>query len=187
MTDHPPGLEPLHCSPPVDTAGKDSEHRPEGEPEQEVDAQPNAQPETEPTSNSPSKIELSSRTRQVETISTQPCPTPNHNDVRLPGIREVVGEQFLLPKPAPVEPPPIIPPWNHISDLDVFVDNLRVNLYTLAGGFFNMTQPINETKSSHERLTVDHRKIRYTLALVQQPEKARACGSGPRCMFGSLM
>jgi len=36
----------------------------------------------------------------------------------------------------------------------------------------------NETKSEFSRKTVDGRQITYALEVVQQPEKARACGSG---------
>ncbi|OQV09321.1 hypothetical protein CLAIMM_13454 isoform 1 [Cladophialophora immunda] len=43
-----------------------------------------------------------------------------------------------------------------------------------------MQQPPNETKSTVSRFTIDRRCIRYSLEVVQQPEKARACGSGPR-------
>ncbi|KEF54921.1 uncharacterized protein A1O9_09364 [Exophiala aquamarina CBS 119918] len=43
-----------------------------------------------------------------------------------------------------------------------------------------MAQPTNETRSSHSRWTVDRREIKYKLEVVQQPEKARACGSGLR-------
>ncbi|EXJ93503.1 hypothetical protein A1O1_01895 [Capronia coronata CBS 617.96] len=43
-----------------------------------------------------------------------------------------------------------------------------------------MAQPRNETRSEHSRMTIDGRRITYHLEVVQQPEKARACGSGPR-------
>lgn len=38
----------------------------------------------------------------------------------------------------------------------------------------------NETKSSAVRTTKDGRQIRYSLQVIQQPERARACGSGAK-------
>lgn len=38
----------------------------------------------------------------------------------------------------------------------------------------------NETKSSSVRTTKDGRSIRYNLQVIQQPERARACGSGAK-------
>jgi hypothetical protein len=38
----------------------------------------------------------------------------------------------------------------------------------------------NETKNSSVRTTKDGRQIRYTLQVIQQPERARACGSGAK-------
>ncbi|KAF2640707.1 hypothetical protein P280DRAFT_507332 [Massarina eburnea CBS 473.64] len=38
----------------------------------------------------------------------------------------------------------------------------------------------NETKSSSIRTTKDGRQIRYALQVIQQPERARACGSGAK-------
>ncbi|KAI8943632.1 velum formation- protein [Plenodomus lindquistii] len=38
----------------------------------------------------------------------------------------------------------------------------------------------NETKSTYLRTTKDGRQIRYSLQVIQQPERARACGSGAK-------
>jgi hypothetical protein len=38
-----------------------------------------------------------------------------------------------------------------------------------------------ESVSLMSRVTKDGRKITYQLTVVQQPERARACGSGARC------
>ncbi|KAF2855142.1 hypothetical protein T440DRAFT_204921 [Plenodomus tracheiphilus IPT5] len=38
----------------------------------------------------------------------------------------------------------------------------------------------NETKSTYLRTTKDGRQIRYALQVIQQPERARACGSGAK-------
>jgi hypothetical protein len=39
----------------------------------------------------------------------------------------------------------------------------------------------NETTSSTSRITKEGRKITYQLKVIQQPERARACGSGAKC------
>lgn len=41
-------------------------------------------------------------------------------------------------------------------------------------------QVANETRSSSVRTTKDGRSIRYSLQVIQQPERARACGSGAK-------
>jgi hypothetical protein len=38
----------------------------------------------------------------------------------------------------------------------------------------------NETKNTTHRTTKDGRRIRYDLQVIQQPERARACGSGAK-------
>ena len=45
----------------------------------------------------------------------------------------------------------------------------------------SIIQVPNETKSSSSRHTKDGREIRYCLQVIQQPERARACGSGAKC------
>ncbi|PVI08486.1 hypothetical protein DM02DRAFT_510121 [Periconia macrospinosa] len=44
----------------------------------------------------------------------------------------------------------------------------------------SILQVSNETKSSSVRTTKDGRQIRYALQVIQQPERARACGSGAK-------
>jgi hypothetical protein len=39
----------------------------------------------------------------------------------------------------------------------------------------------NETCAEYRRTTVGGRRLRYRLHVMQEPAKARACGSGPRC------
>jgi hypothetical protein len=65
----------------------------------------------------------------------------------------------------------------------VYLDDLPVLTYTVGGLRYNMVQPKNETKSEFSRKTVDGRILTYELEVVQQPEKARACGSGQKCEF----
>lgn len=39
----------------------------------------------------------------------------------------------------------------------------------------------NETKSKTVRMTKEGKKLTYELNVIQQPERARACGSGAKC------
>jgi hypothetical protein len=39
----------------------------------------------------------------------------------------------------------------------------------------------NETESSSSRITKEGKKITYRMRVIQQPERARACGSGAKC------
>jgi hypothetical protein len=65
----------------------------------------------------------------------------------------------------------------------LYLDDLPIHTYTVGGLRYNMVQPKNETKSEFSRKTVDGRILTYELEVVQQPEKARACGSGQKCEF----
>lgn len=41
----------------------------------------------------------------------------------------------------------------------------------------------NETTSSSSRMSKEGKKITYSMKVIQQPERARACGSGAKCMW----
>ena len=43
----------------------------------------------------------------------------------------------------------------------------------------------NETKSSMGRVTKEGRQLTYEMEVIQQPERARACGSGAKCACDS--
>ena len=45
----------------------------------------------------------------------------------------------------------------------------------------------NETKASSSRITKEGRKITYVMNVIQQPERARACGSGAKCELPLLL
>lgn len=44
----------------------------------------------------------------------------------------------------------------------------------------------NETRSQFTRFARDGKKITYKLKVIQQPERARACGSGAKCILSVL-
>lgn len=43
----------------------------------------------------------------------------------------------------------------------------------------------NETKSTSARVTKEGKKLTYEMNVIQQPQRARACGSGAKCRFQS--
>lgn len=43
----------------------------------------------------------------------------------------------------------------------------------------------NETKSTKSRVTKEGRHLTYEMSVIQQPERARACGSGAKCLYHS--
>lgn len=44
-----------------------------------------------------------------------------------------------------------------------------------------MMPPHNETAHSVSRITREGKKLTYNLSVMQQPERARACGAGAKC------
>jgi hypothetical protein len=44
----------------------------------------------------------------------------------------------------------------------------------------------NETQSFTTRTTREGKNLKYELRVLQQPIRARACGSGSKCMFVSI-
>ncbi|MCJ1465669.1 velvet protein [Pseudocyphellaria aurata] len=49
----------------------------------------------------------------------------------------------------------------------------------------NIMAVSNETKSSKSRVTKEGRHLTYEMTVIQQPERARACGSGAKCSYHS--
>jgi predicted component of type VI protein secretion system len=56
-----------------------------------------------------------------------------------------------------------------------------VRTYYIEGLPYDMEAPANEDHSTTYRQTFDGRTLKYTLTVLQQPERARACGAGARC------
>ncbi|RMZ92432.1 hypothetical protein DV736_g342, partial [Chaetothyriales sp. CBS 134916] len=61
-----------------------------------------------------------------------------------------------------------------------FIDGLPVQSYLIVGKPYTMQRPDNEGTNETIRITVDNRRLKYVLNVLQQPQKARACGNGPR-------
>lgn len=49
-----------------------------------------------------------------------------------------------------------------------------------------LSPPVNETEHSVSRITREGKRITYKLNVMQQPERARACGAGAKCTHHSL-
>jgi hypothetical protein len=64
-----------------------------------------------------------------------------------------------------------------------FFDGHRVRTYYIEGLPYDMEAPANEDHNTTHRQTFDGRTLKYTLTVLQQPERARACGAGARCEF----
>jgi hypothetical protein len=60
-------------------------------------------------------------------------------------------------------------------------DGHPVRTYYIEGLPYDMEAPANEDHSTTYRQTFDGRTLKYTLTVLQQPERARACGAGARC------
>jgi hypothetical protein len=60
-------------------------------------------------------------------------------------------------------------------------DGQPVRTYYIEGLPYDMEAPANEDHSTTYRQTFDGRTLKYTLTVLQQPERARACGAGARC------
>jgi hypothetical protein len=69
---------------------------------------------------------------------------------------------------------------------ELFLDDLPIRTYRIGENHYNMQQRPHETRNEFHRTTIDRRTITYSLEVVQQPEKARACGSGNKCRFVAI-
>jgi hypothetical protein len=97
-----------------------------------------------------------------------------------------------LPKAVPIEPRPLCPalprqcPFDQFwipgqSELEHQTLRTKYQLYKICGLKFMMQKVESETMAEFDRDTLGGRSLRYRLHVIQEPAKARACGSGPRC------
>lgn len=92
----------------------------------------------------------------------------------------------------PIEPKPIVPfprqkPTSSLplplwvpGQSEILFLGQRAAFYWIEEKKFMMLKVENETISEVVRTTVGGRQLRYVLHVIQEPAKARACGSGPR-------
>ncbi|EXJ91754.1 hypothetical protein A1O3_00304 [Capronia epimyces CBS 606.96] len=125
----------------------------------------------------------SSMDSSQSTSSISPTQPNGDSHQLLPGLRDIVGPEINSRRSLLPQPPrrlSSIPEFFIPGISVVYFDDKPIVTYTIGGAKYNMAQPGNETRSEHSRMTIDGRRITYRLEVVQQPEKARACGSGPR-------
>ncbi|OAG42818.1 hypothetical protein AYO21_03101 [Fonsecaea monophora] len=130
------------------------------------------------TANMDSAQNLPEKLSPVDTSTTT-----RDSDQGLPALKDCLGHEFdinNLRQILPQKPRPFIPGLFVPGISVLYLDGLPIRTYNICGISYNMQQPPNETRSSVSRFTIDRRCIKYSLEVVQQPEKARACGSGPR-------
>lgn len=126
--------------------------------------------------------------RKLSAIEPRPEGLPAHIKSRdsLPSLKELLSEQF---RNAPLSrasslsaatsslPKLVCPGLSQVS-----LDGRVLKVYNICGKDFTMQAPIeNETVTVFKRTTLSGRILSYRLKVIQEPEKARACGNGPRC------
>ncbi|EXJ60720.1 hypothetical protein A1O7_04873 [Cladophialophora yegresii CBS 114405] len=104
-------------------------------------------------------------------------PPSQESGQSLPGLKETLGKEYHARRPIAPGPPPA-PELFIPGQTELYLDDLPIRTYQIGENHYNMQQPPHETRSEFHRTTIDRRTITYTLEVVQQPEKARACGSG---------
>lgn len=104
-------------------------------------------------------------------------------DFNLPHIGSIVPET-AIPSPADrraSDKRPSVPQLFVPGASDITIDGNPIENYLICGKTYNMEKPSNEERIVFSRDTVDGRKLRYDLSVIQGPARARACGAGPRC------
>ena len=69
----------------------------------------------------------------------------------------------------------------YAEESDLVYNNRRLWTYYIENVPYAMEKPANEDYNETCRQTFDGRTLKYTLTVLQQPERARACGAGARC------
>jgi hypothetical protein len=69
----------------------------------------------------------------------------------------------------------------YAEESDIIFKGRRLWTYYLEKVPYAMEKPTNEDFNETYRQTFDGRTLKYTLTVLQQPERARACGAGARC------
>ena len=130
-------------------------------------------------------MDIDGRPRQDSDVSV--ASTRERNSIASQTSLPSIAEGFPQIKDSPprpqsrtlkaVAPKGFYPPDNTIIKLD----GRALREYIIDGVSFTMQEGRNETVARVERFTADKRRLLYELNVIQQPIRARACGSGPRC------
>lgn len=102
---------------------------------------------------------------------------------RLPSLASAVPIEprplAAYPDPNAHKPPPLYVP----GVTQCLWEGQPVACYRVCDKKYIMLKVENETLCEFVRTTVGGRNLRYRLHVIQEPAKARACGSGPRCEY----
>ena len=102
-------------------------------------------------------------------------------DLTLPNLGDIVPFQPAGQPQAPNQAASL--PALYVPGVtELLFDGKPVAQYNICGKCYTMERPANENTNSMTRVTVGGRKLKYTLTVIQEPARARACGAGPRCM-----
>jgi hypothetical protein len=123
------------------------------------------------------EMQTSEPNRHQRALEATPTQGPTQT---LPSLRDTVGKEYNAKREiAPGRPGirELFIPGVH----EFVLDGQPIRIYKIGQDSYMMQQPPHETRSEATRTTIDGRKITYVLDVVQQPDKARACGSGNKC------
>jgi hypothetical protein len=98
----------------------------------------------------------------------------------LPSFRTLlneIGESVVI---EPEHPASRIRP-SYVPGSQIEFAGKPVAYYGICGSTYIMQRAEFETTNQVVRTTASGRRLRYKLNVMQEPAKARACGSGPRC------
>jgi len=98
------------------------------------------------------------------------------SDKRLPSLQDLQ----LLKEGRGVNPPPKSP-QPLPADTEILFKGRVLQEYQINRKTFVMQRVEHEGQRLHHRTTAGNRKLTYELDVAQTPQRARACGNGPRC------
>jgi hypothetical protein len=97
-----------------------------------------------------------------------------------------LGPPGAIPAPRDPDRRPRTSHKPHAEQANIWYNGSRLWTYYIENLPYAMEKPVNEDYSETYRQTSDGRTLKYTLTVLQQPERARACGAGARCESPSL-
>jgi hypothetical protein len=107
-------------------------------------------------------------------------------DLNLPNLGDIIPLQPGGAHPRAATQAASLPALFVPGVTEVLFDGKPIQTYDICGKIYTMEKPNNESVNTMTRLTVGGRKLRYTLSIIQEPARARACGAGPRCKLLAL-
>lgn len=106
-----------------------------------------------------------------------PRPRERGNDEQLPSLQDLQLLKEGRGINNPPEPLELLP-----ADTEILFDGRVLQEYHIDRKTFVMQRVDHEGQRLHHRTTSGNRKLTYELEVAQAPQRARACGNGPRCM-----